>query len=209
MDKTYLPLESLKNWDKNFRNIHQEDFNRLKIKLESMEQIRPLIVTPDETEPGKYIVLGGNMRLKGYKDLYETNPQKYAQVWVLIVDFLQKEDGLWYANVSGVEAAKRFSSKLDAYMEYSLLDNDRSGYYDADQMANNMPQFNIDWSEYAIDLTEPITIQDFVDGVAPEDKQEEDPQPPEIESLCKCPACGELFNPQQYLQTTGELTTDV
>ena len=63
MDKTYWPIDKLQNWDKNPRSIKTQDFVRLKKQIEKLGQYKPLIITNDG------VVLGGNMRLRAYKEL--------------------------------------------------------------------------------------------------------------------------------------------
>jgi len=79
-------------------------------------------------------VIGGNMRLKAYKALGITD------VWVSVVEPKDENEK----------------------MEYALSDNDRAGFYDADTLANIMPNYQIDWKEYAIDLNIPSNIEDIL-----------------------------------------------
>lgn len=67
-----VPLKNLTLWDKNFRNITPEAFARLKNKIHELGVFKPLLAIAG-TEPGTYQIIGGNQRLKAYKDLgYET-----------------------------------------------------------------------------------------------------------------------------------------
>lgn len=67
-----VPLTNLTLWDKNFRNITPEAFARLKNKIHELGVFKPLLAIAG-TEPGTYQIIGGNQRLKAYKDLgYET-----------------------------------------------------------------------------------------------------------------------------------------
>ena len=65
-----VALTKLKNNPKNPRVIRDEKFNKLKKSIEDfpdMLEKRPLVVFTDKD--GKYVVLGGNMRLKAAKEL--------------------------------------------------------------------------------------------------------------------------------------------
>jgi len=65
-----VALTKLKNNPKNPRVIRDEKFNKLKKSIEEfpdMLEKRPLVVFTDKD--GKYVVLGGNMRLKAAKEL--------------------------------------------------------------------------------------------------------------------------------------------
>ena len=76
------------------------------------------------------IVLGGNMRLKAFQEL------GIKEVDVSVVK-TENESKMW---------------------EYALSDNDHVGSTDADVLANTMPQLNIDWSKYAVDINNSIVI---------------------------------------------------
>lgn len=129
-NKEYWPVAKLQNWDKNPRNISTEGFERLKKQIQKLGQYKPLLITPDGT------VIGGNMRLRAYRDL------GVSEVWVSVVE------------------PKSESEKL----EFALSDNDRAGYYDDDLLANltaEMPDFN--WEDYSVDLKEPTNLGDLLD----------------------------------------------
>ncbi|HEX9008621.1 MAG TPA: DNA methyltransferase [Patescibacteria group bacterium] len=128
--KNIWQLDKLHNWDKNPRSISDKGFERLKKQIQTLGMYKPLLITDDGT------VLGGNMRLRAYKDLGITD------VWVSIVDAPTEEKKL----------------------EYALSDNDRAGFYDDDLLANltaEMPEFN--WGDYSVDLKEPTNLQDLLD----------------------------------------------
>lgn len=67
-------ISELKNWDKNPRGIKKDDFERLKKQIQKLGQYKPLLITEDGT------VLGGNMRLKAYKELGIENKLKQARI---------------------------------------------------------------------------------------------------------------------------------
>jgi len=121
-------INDLHEWDKNPRSIEGKDFERLKRQIKKLGQYKPIIITPDGT------VLGGNMRLKAYKELGVTS------VWVSIVE----------------------PKNEDQKLEYALSDNDRAGFYDPDLLANLMPNYTIDWTQYAVDLNAPMNIDDIL-----------------------------------------------
>ena len=111
-------LSDLHEWKDNPRSITTSGFERLKKQIHKLGQYKPLLITPDGE------VLGGNMRLKAYRDL------GINDVWVSVVE------------------PKDENEKL----EYALSDNDRAGYYDDDLLANLLPNYDIDWSQYSVDL---------------------------------------------------------
>lgn len=129
MDKRNI--NTLHNWDKNPRSIKDKDFERLKTQIRDLGQYKPLLITEDGT------VLGGNMRLRAYREL------GLDDIWVSIVKADTEEER----------------------MRYALSDNDRAGFYDEDLLANmsgNFPDFN--WEDYAVDLKEPQTLDDLIDS---------------------------------------------
>lgn len=83
--KEYRKLSTLKNWDKNPRNIKEKDFERLKTQIRDLGQYKPLLITADGT------VLGGNMRLRAY------NALGMDDIWVSVVDAPDEETRMRYA----------------------------------------------------------------------------------------------------------------
>ncbi len=140
-EKLFWPIEKLREWDKNPRSITKEGFERLKYQIKKLGQYKPLIITPDG------IVLGGNMRVRAYREL------GIEQAWVSIVE----------------------PKNEDEMLEYALSDNDRAGYYDSDMLANLLPGFDIDLGSFAVDLRPPITLDKLGDGAIPlpDDEQQE------------------------------------
>lgn len=118
-------------------------------------------------------VLGGNMRLKAYHEL------GVDQVWVSIVN------------------PKNENEKL----EYALSDNDRAGYYDSDLLANLIPNYDIDWKNYSVDLREPINLRDLIQQY--QDVQEDEiPEPPENPTSKK----GEVYQLGPHRLMCGDST---
>ena len=125
MSKDYRKVSELKLWEQNPRSIKEKDFDRLKKQIKDLGQYKPLLITKDNE------VIGGNMRLRAYRDL------GVDEVWVSVVNPKNEDEKLAYA----------------------LSDNDRAGYYDDDLLANlssNYPDF--DWETYAVDLEPPQTL---------------------------------------------------
>jgi len=120
-------LSELHNWSKNPRGIKKEDFERLKKQISKLGQYKPLLITKDGT------VLGGNMRLRAYKEL------GIDEVWVSVVD------------------APTDKEKT----EYALSDNDRAGYYDKKELAKLVESVDIDLDEYKVDIEKAISLTDL------------------------------------------------
>lgn len=114
------------------------------------------------------------MRLKAYKELGITD------VWVSELD--PKDD----------------NQKL----EYALSDNDRAGYYDDDMLANLIPNYDIDWSQYAVDMKPPDDIQALIDRIAPVE-EDEAPEVSEGEAVSKL---GEIYTLGSHRLMCGDST---
>jgi len=168
MKKIYMNVEQLRLWNNNPRNIEEKDFNRLKKQIQKLGQYKPLLITSDGE------VIGGNMRLRAYKEL------KIKKVWVSIVE------------------PKDESEK----MEYALSDNDRVGYYDDDMLANLMPELDIKWGDYAIDLKPPKTL----DELLPQEVEEDDP--PEVEDGKPVSKLGEVYQLGRHRLMCGDATKE-
>jgi DNA modification methylase len=123
--KDYRKVSELKLWEQNPRSIKEKDFERLKKQIKELGQYKPLLITKEGE------VIGGNMRLRAYRDL------GIEEVWVSVVN------------------PKNEAEKL----AYALSDNDRAGYYDDDLLSNLSSAYpDFDWSGYAVDLNPPETL---------------------------------------------------
>lgn len=132
-EKVIWNIDKLRNWDNNPRSISPEGMERLKKQITKLGQYKPLLITADGT------VLGGNMRLRAYREL------KMTDIWVSIVE------------------AETEESKI----EFALSDNDRAGKYEADDLANLIGNFpTVDWADYSIDITDPTLISSLMDAYA-------------------------------------------
>lgn len=124
-------LSDLKEWKKNPRNITKKGFERLVKQVKRLGQYKPIIITPDNE------VIGGNMRLKAYREL------NMEDVWVSVVNPKDENEK----------------------MEYALSDNDRAGYYDSDLLANMIPDYDLDWNDYTVDMMQPKTLEEILTGM--------------------------------------------
>ena len=153
VSKLTRPISTLSNWDKNPRTITVEDFERLKRQIERLGQYKPLLITEDG------VVLGGNMRLRAYRDL------GWTDAWVEVVD-----------------------AKTDAMkIEYALSDNDRAGDYDQEKLTElitNTPNINLTaLQDYKVDLGKMTDIDDLLQKFGP---PEDEPIEEEIETCARC-----------------------
>jgi len=141
MKKDIWNIKDLKEWDKNPRNIKEKDFKRLKNQIQKLGQYKPLLVNSGKNWGKRGTVAGGNMRLKAYREM------GIVDIWVSLIDPKTKEE----------------------FLEYALSDNDRAGYYDDDMLANLIPEFDIDWEDYAVDLRPPMSLEYLINSQTNED----------------------------------------
>ena len=142
-------ITDLYNWADNPRAIKKEKFEELKRRIKRLGQFKPLIVTDDGE------VLGGNMRLRAYKELGITD------VWVSVVH-------------PKTEAEK---------IEIALTDNEEMGYYEDQALAELIAKYkdDIDLTKYSVHLKQPQTLQEILDQLSPEEVVEDEaPEAPEV-----------------------------
>jgi len=134
-----VPIEKCELWDKNPRGITKKDFERLKKQIQKLGVYKPLIACQ---ENGKYIILGGNMRLRALQEL------GYKDVELSIVE------------------AKTEKEKI----EYSLSDNDRVGYYEEEKLAELIyPEIgNLDLSLFKVDVDNALSLEKVIEEFAPD-----------------------------------------
>lgn len=164
-------ISGLKNWDKNPRAVKKDDFERLKKQITELGQYKPLLITPDGT------VLGGNMRLRAYKDLGITD------IWVSIVE-----------------------PKTEAEMvKYAISDNDRAGYYVDQELAELIQEFGleINLDDYKVDLGQAISLADVLNQFAPDVEEDEAPEIAEGEAISKY---GEIYQLGRHKLMCGDAT---
>jgi len=141
MEYLTLPTAQIKEWPGNLQTYTQTDIDLVKEEIEKKPQFKPLIVTTSD-EANIYWVLAGNKRLKAYTQL------GVERIWIKNLEFFQKDDGLWYVKVDGVESADRYQSKEDGMQDWSLIDQGHVGQFDWDKFANTSESYTLDWSKY-------------------------------------------------------------
>lgn len=167
-DKVVWELSKLHEWDKNPRTITNEAFERLKWQIEHLTEYKPLLINQDG------VVLGGNMRLRAYRELGK------KEVWVSVVQ-TKSEEEMW---------------------EYALSDNDHVGRTDSDILANEMPNLNIDWSKYAVDLKESTNLDALLDQF----KEVEEDEAPEVSDELAVSKLGEVYQLGRHRLMCGDST---
>jgi len=162
MEIKLVEISTLKEFDKNPRNITEEGMNRLKKQIQKLGQYKPLVVTSDG------VILGGNMRFRALTEL------GIEKVWVSVVKPKDKNEML----------------------EITFSDNDRAGCYDEEMLEKLLPEFSLDWSDYAVDTLEPILIDELYKTTQEsfEGKNKEvDSNNLDSDLNATCPRCGFQF----------------
>ncbi len=169
-EKTRRSLDKLRLWDKNPRTITEENFERLKKQIQELGEYKPLIITDDGT------VLGGNMRLRAYREL------GFNEAWVSVVE-------------AETEAEK---------LKYALSDNDRVGAYHEDELASLIGSLDdIELGDFSVDLGEPANLQDLVDSLTEVEEGEPPAVEEEGEPVSKL---GEVYQLGRHRLMCGDST---
>jgi DNA modification methylase len=138
------PIEKIKSWDKNPRDISSAGLSRLKNQIKKFGQYKPLIVNTNPKVAPVGAVAGGNMRRRALEEL------GYAKVWVIPYHFPTEKE----------------------MVEISLSDNDRAGFYNEAGLVSLTTSFNIDINDFSVDIKEPPCLDIIVKNytqVSPED----------------------------------------
>jgi len=133
-----VPISQVEPWEKNPRNIRTADMERLKKQILRLGVYKPLVCYPED---GRFVVLGGNMRIRALKTL-----------------------GLKDVDISIVHP-KTEAEKI----EYALSDNDRAGFYEEDKLAELVfPHVKeIELGEFHVDLGTTVDLGKFVERYTP------------------------------------------
>jgi len=170
------PIESVIPWDKNPRGIKTKDYERLKKQILKLGVYKPLIAFEDK---GKYVVLGGNMRIRALKEM-----------------------GLKEVDIS-VVAPKTEAEKI----EFALSDNDRVGFYEEDKLAELIyPHIkDIELGDFKVDLGEALDLKQIVERYGPDIDDGAD-EVPEIDDTPAVTKLGDLFTLGKHRLLCGDST---
>lgn len=162
MEIKQVPIGLVDLWPKNPRGIMDRGFERLKQQIKELEEYKPLVVKP--MPGGRYMVLGGNMRLRAYRFL------RYKKVWVWVV----------HPKTEGED------------LEIALLDNDRVGKYDREKLAKLAARvrYDIDLEDYQITVGEGVSIPCLMKDYGPAMDVLEKELDETIKTAHKCQECG-------------------
>lgn len=127
--KTYADINDLTEWSENkeLRAVGPDAYRRLKAQIQELGEYKPLLCTPEG------IVLGGNTRLKAFREL------GYVRLWVSVINTRDKND----------------------LLKYNLSDNDNVGLYSDNGLANLLSDYDLNLADFAADFQEPIVLADI------------------------------------------------
>jgi DNA modification methylase len=171
-----VPIERVEPWADNPRGIKTKDYERLKRQILELGIYKPLVCY---RENGKFVVLGGNMRIRALKDI-----------------------GMKEVEVSVVEA-KTKAQKI----KYALSDNDRVGFYEEDKLAELVyPHLEeIKLEDFKVDLGEAIDLKQVVERYGPDIDDGAD-DVPEIDDTPAVTKMGDLFTLGKHRLLCGDST---
>ena len=156
-----VPVSSVVPWDKNPRGIKEDDFERLKKQINKLGVYKPLVCYKDGK---KYVVLGGNMRIRALKEL------GVKEVEISLVD-------------PKTEAER---------IEYALSDNDRAGYYEQEQLAElvlpHLKDLNLE--DFRVDVGTTLNLKQLLERFGPDLEPREQDLDESLETKTECPKCG-------------------
>ncbi len=156
-----VSISSVIPWDKNPRGIRAEDFERLKRQILKLGVYKPLVCY----QAGKkYVVLGGNMRIRALKEL-----------------------GVREVEISLV-APKNEAEKI----EFALSDNDRAGYYEQEQLAELiLPHIkDLNFADFRVDIGGTVDLKKLLENFGPDQDPKEQDLDESLETKNECPKCG-------------------
>lgn len=150
---TWANVEDLYLYKDNPRDVDGKDFERLKKQLELGEHSPILVTTEGE-------VLGGNTRLRAYKEL----GKKEAKVTV--VEIVETSEGV-HIVIDGKKSVRTFDTVNQAKIELALSHNDAIGTNNEAKLAELMTIHNVDTEIYSVS-TQIVPVSDIVNRVSPD-----------------------------------------
>ena len=141
MEEKRVPIEKVKSWEKNPRNIKTEAFKRLKRQIKSLGVYKRLLVFE---ENGAFTALGGNMRLLALTEL------KHKEVDISIVYPKTEAEKVAYSLSDNDRAGEYDELKLTELI-YSVKDE-------------------LELGDFNIDLGPPLSLKSLIDDIGPGDE---------------------------------------
>ncbi len=156
-----VPISQVEPWPRNPRGISEAGFQRLKRQIERHGVFKPLVVMPAGK---KWVVLGGNMRLRAYREL------GHKEVEISVVHPKTEAEAL----------------------EYALSDNDRVGRYDLEALAKALDPIKdrVVLEDYHVALGDEEKVPDFLKKFGPGSMVQEKELDESLPTTHECKECG-------------------
>jgi len=171
MEIKRVPISEVEVWEKNPRNIKTKELQRLQREIQELGVYKPLVCC---RENGKWITLGGNMRLMALRKL------RRKEVEISVV-----------CPKTEVEKIK-----------YALSDNDRAGEYDEQALAElvypHIEEINLE--DYKIDVGEPIDLKNLIEYFGPNLNGSEDSKYKNMPDFVEWKSKSELLKEKKEIQ---------
>jgi hypothetical protein len=220
----YTSINNLSPWEKNPRDIKEDDFERLKAQIVDFGQYKAVLVTKDGT------IVGGNMRYRAMSWLNEnvfvrTLPDgterpydlrgQFNEVWVTELNFeyepvVSGQPAIVYPVIDGkVYKQRDFSSADQIMLEYALSDNDNAGRYNNEALAMLVHEYQplIPQDMFKIEVAAPIPLETLMNDFQPDGTdptEEELPEPKEAKEKKK-KLVFEFEDEQLYDEVKGQI----
>lgn len=160
---TLAKVADLFAYKDNPRDVEAHDLERLKTQLTLGEHSTLLVTTEGE-------VLGGNTRLRAYKEI----GKKEAKV--VVVEIVQSSDGVAIV-VDGKQSERVFDTVNQAKIELALSHNDSIGTNNAIKLAELIELHNVDTEIYSVS-SEIKPVGDFIRDSERDGEDEDDDRDP-------------------------------
>lgn len=154
---TTANVEDLFLFKDNPRDVEAKDFERLKKQLELGEHSTLLVTVEGE-------VLGGNTRLRAYKEL----GKKTAKV--VIVEIVETSEGV-HIVLDGKKSERTFDSVMQAKIELALSHNDSIGTNNELKLAELMTVHNVPTELYSV-ATKITPVADIINNLSPSEDED-------------------------------------
>lgn len=130
-------IDELQEWDDNPRTVSKDSFERLKKQIEILGVYKPILINQQN------IVLGGNMRLRAFKEL----------------------------GIKEVTCARVLTDNPAQMMEYALSDNDQIGVTDEEKVAEYSTIHDVRTEVYAINSAPMKLVSEVVAKLSPDGQE--------------------------------------
>jgi len=171
-----LDPKTLKRWKDNPKNQTKDQHVRMVERYKEFGQLTAFLVMPDN------VILGGNHGLDAVSELG-------LQAKCIPVDFLQEGEEWFFVNDGEVQRQVSYKSQDEGMIKVSTAHNERFSQYDSDLLANLVGNYNVDLSNFGIDLHKQGTLGEILNTEKTEEEQPKDKKPKNI----TCPHCKESF----------------